>query len=111
MKNKWLWSILRENALSFLLKISYTPSNTDQRRESTMRKIYLQPENMTEELLEDIVKKLGEFTTVGEIAKLFRVSRTTVVRSLERGDICAFLFGRRIVIITRSLQHIIEQEF
>ncbi|HEY4532872.1 MAG TPA: DNA-binding protein [Fusobacterium sp.] len=65
--------------------------------------------NLSEEIMEQLVKKVGEFSNLNDLAEIFHISRTTICREIERGEIVAFHFGARVIVVTRSLQGIIEK--
>lgn len=65
--------------------------------------------NLSEEIMEQLVKKVGEFSNLNDLAEIFHISRTTICREIERGEIVAFRFGASVIVVTRSLQGIIEK--
>ena len=66
-------------------------------------------EDLSTEIIEHIVTMVGEFTNVNDLAETLNVSRTTISRKIEEGEIVAFHFGSRVIVVTRSLQGIIEK--
>ncbi|MFV0579777.1 MAG: DNA-binding protein [Fusobacterium ulcerans] len=57
---------------------------------------------------EEMVKNLGEWTTVRKAAKYFNKHRNTICYKLEEGDILYRKIGTSILIYTRSLIFLLE---
>lgn len=67
-------------------------------------------ENVKEEIVEILVAKLGEFSTIDEVAEALNVSRVSICRAIESGKIVALHFGKRVIIVTRTLSNAIETD-
>ncbi len=62
------------------------------------------PKNDFEKIIEDlIIDQLGEFTSIKELVKFFKISKTIWYDVLDAGEIMEFSISKRRVIITRSL--------
>lgn len=48
--------------------------------------------NLSEEIMEQLVKKVGEFSNLNDLAEIFHISRTTICREIERGGNCRLSF-------------------
>lgn len=59
-------------------------------------------------LVEKMVTSLGEWCTVGSVAKYFNKHRNTICSRLEEGDILYRRIGTSISIYTRSLIFLLE---
>lgn len=59
-------------------------------------------------LAEEMVKNLGEWTTVKKTAKYFNKHRNTIYDKVEGGDILHKKIGTSIVIYTKSLIFLLE---
>lgn len=73
--------------------------------------IYRKLENLSsldKALSEEIVRHLGEWTTIDNVAKYFKKHRNTICSKLEAGDILYRRIGTSILIYTRSLIFLLE---
>ena len=59
-------------------------------------------------LSEEMVKYLGEWATIDDVAKYFKKHRNTICYKLEAGDILPRRIGTSILIYTRSLIFLLE---
>ena len=59
-------------------------------------------------LSEEMVKHLGEWTTIDDVAKYFKKHRNTICYKLEAGDILHRRIGTSILIYTRRLIFLLE---
>ena len=66
----------------------------------------LSPMNKT--LADEIVKELGEWTTINEVAKYFKKHKNTIYNKVDEGDILHRKMGTSILIYTRSLIFLLE---
>ena len=66
----------------------------------------LSPMNKT--LADEIVKELGEWATINEVAKYFKKHRNTIYTKVEEGDILYRKIETSILIYTRSLIFLLE---
>lgn len=60
--------------------------------------------NYFERLIEDLLlDQLGEFTSIKDLAKLLKTSKTAWYNFLDEGRIIEFNLAKRRVVVTRSL--------
>lgn len=63
-----------------------------------------------EKMIEILVAKLGEFSTIDEVVKILKISRGSVTREIDSGKIVNFYIRRRVIILTRTLISIMKRE-
>lgn len=64
----------------------------------------MKPESKEErKIINNLIKNLGEFSNVKDIAKYLKVSKTFIYKMIEENNIIYLEAGRRKIIYTRSL--------
>ncbi|KDE66354.1 hypothetical protein FUSO6_12190 [Fusobacterium necrophorum DAB] len=64
---------------------------------------------VSEDIMEMMISHLGEFSGINEVAAFFHISRSTVRYYIEQGDIVSLQFGKRIVIVVKSMGDFIKR--
>ncbi len=59
-------------------------------------------------LSEEMVKHLGEWATIDEVAKYFKRHKNTIYDKVEGGDVIHRKIGNKILIYTKSLIFLLE---
>lgn len=64
------------------------------------------PKNKDEKLLLKILlNSLGEFTTIPEISKTLKISKTYLYRARDERRFVSYAIGSRVLVLTKTLVH------
>lgn len=98
------------NVVDFLKVLNFASNNIIIEEKYSKEENYIdnfynwQPKNDLEKFLESLLlDELGEFTSIKELVRLFKVSKTVWYEILDDGKIMEFYLSKRRVIVTRSL--------
>ena len=62
------------------------------------------------QLSEELTQKLGDWTTVDEVAGYLKKHRNTIYNRVAAGDVISRKVGNKIIIYTKSLVFLLENE-